>query len=139
MVGGQGGVALEAVDPSQRLDQGLLYAVLGQGRVEDVMELVVGPGDTVSMDTLELAVDAGVDPMECINFFFVFTWLVLEPEPPDDVGLQFFNLTQRGERVLLGEGPSGERSLGCGSLEIVNGSVAEVTLELRYVLAIFRM
>ena len=104
--------------------------VLGTGE----LNLTIGPGDSKGFDPQELAKDLDIDMPPCGGFIFAFGWQVRRPYPPDGVDLTI-TWTSTGEPQVIGEGPSGKRSLGCGSVDVVNDSDFEVAVEIRYSIA----
>jgi len=107
--------------------------VLGDG----ALKLMVPAGKSVFIQTLERAVKAGINGRDCVFLFFVFTWQVTDPDPPDGVDLEFYNNLPRGDHVFLRRGPSGEAAVSCAPIEVVNKGTTDVKLDFLYVLAFF--
>ena len=98
------------------------------------LNLTIGPGDSKGFDPQDLGKDLDIDMPPCGGFVFAFGWQVRRPYPPDGVDLTI-KWTSTGEPQVIGEGPSGKRSLGCGSIDVVNDSDFEVVVEIRYTIA----
>ena len=95
------------------------------------MNLTLGPGESYEFDPLQLAEDQGVEPPACAAFVFLFGWQVRDPYPPEGVDLKF-RWTRMGGTEVIGEGASGDTSVGCGGIEVVNDSSMQITVEVRF-------
>lgn len=99
------------------------------------MELTLAPGEVYPLDARDLADLAGVTPTSCIDTSFYVSWQVRDPYPPTGVDFEIYRLL-RGSRELMVEGESGQFTDGaCASLELVNNSALQMTVELRYAFA----
>jgi hypothetical protein len=106
------------VDPS--------LEVLNLGEVS----LSVGPGATYGFEPLDLADEAP----PCAAFAFLFGWQVQDPYPPDDVELTITS-TRMEATETIGEGTSGTATVGCGFIEVNNGSAVAISMQIRYAVA----
>lgn len=106
-------------------------SILGEGTVEPPL----APGEVVSLDAREVAVELGVSITSCLDTSFYLSWQVRDPYPPEGVDLEFYRLL-RGSRELRAEGASGELTDGaCAAMEMVNNSAFAIKVQLRYALA----
>ena len=101
--------------------------VLGIGE----MNLNIGAGETYQFDPVQLAQDQGVEQPPCAAFVFLFAWQVSDPYPAEGVNLRF-RWTRMGGTEIIAEDPSGETSVGCGGIEVVNDDAVKITVEVRY-------
>jgi len=95
------------------------------------MSLNLAAGETYQFDPLQLAQDQGVAPPPCAAFVFLFAWQVRDPYPPEGLNLRF-RWTRMGHTETIAEDPSGETSVGCGGIEVVNDEAVKITVEMRY-------
>jgi hypothetical protein len=95
------------------------------------IQQVVSPGGVLNLDPINLAQDMGVAPPPCAGLVFYLTWQVRDPYPPEGVNIELY-WTQMGATELLGTGPSGQASRGCGEIQVRNNSGFEVAVEIRY-------
>jgi len=115
--------------PSIKLAPGQVS--LGEGSSERTL----GPGEIISLDARDFALELGVSITSCIDTSLYFTWQVRDPYPPDGVDLEFYRLL-RGSRELRAEGAFGELTDGaCAAMEMVNNSAFAITVQLRYAFA----
>jgi hypothetical protein len=98
---------------------------------EDVLLPAIQAGGVFNLDSIQLAEGLGITPPPCAALVFYLSWQVRQPYPPTDVDIAFY-WTRMGGTELIGEGPSGQASRGCGAIQVVNNSDVEVTLEIRY-------
>lgn len=98
---------------------------------EGVVQPVVPDGGVFNMDPVNAAEDLGIAPPPCAALVFYLTWQVRDPYPPDGVDLELYS-TRMGGTELVGTGPSGEASRGCGEIQVRNSSGFEVAVEIRY-------
>jgi hypothetical protein len=75
----------------------------------------------------------GITPPPCAALVFYLSWQVRNPYPPNGIDVEVYWMRQGG-KDLLGEGPSGHASGGCGEFQVVNTSDVWVTVEVRYVI-----
>ena len=95
------------------------------------MSLNIGAGDTYAFDPIDLGTQQGVEVPPCAAFVFLFGWQVRDPYPPEYVNLRI-RWTRTGSMETIAEDASGTQSIGCGGIEVVNDSAAQVTVEVRY-------
>src|SRR3990172_3924806 len=95
------------------------------------MTLNIGAGDTYAFDPIDLATQQGIEVPPCAAFLFLFGWQVRDPYPPDNVNLRF-RWTRMGSTEVIAAGASGTQSIGCGGIEVVNGSAVHITVDVRY-------
>lgn len=107
------------------LDSGLQKA--GEG----VVVLTAGPGQTVNLDARDHPTFQGAD---CLNTSFNFTWQIRQPFPSGGADVQFSTVL-RGTTIQLGGGAAGGPAVigRCAQLDMLNTSLEEVTVEVRYV------
>ncbi len=72
-------------------------------------------------------------PPPCAALVFYLSWQVRHPYPPAEVDVEVYWM-RMGGRDLIGEGPSGQGSSGCGEFQVVNNSDTRITVEIRYVI-----
>lgn len=100
---------------------------------ENVLLPVLRAKAALELDPIELAEGSDVVPPPCAALVFYLSWQVRSPYPPTDVNVEV-HWTRMGGRDLIGEGPSGQASGGCGTFELVNDSDEWVTAEVRYII-----
>lgn len=98
---------------------------------EGVLLPTLQAGGVLNLDPIELAGELGITPPPCAALVLYLSWQVRQPYPPTDVDIELY-WTRMGGTELIGEGPSGQTSRGCGAVQVVNNSDVEVTLEIRY-------
>lgn len=114
-----------APDPVEpELDEALTLIATGDARAE------LGPGEIYPFEPEVIAQTAGATP-SCDNFQFGFTWQVQEPYPPDNVTMQW-NIEREGADVKVAEGVSGEQSVGCDTIDLINTSADSITVAVKY-------
>jgi len=111
--------------PVPGVPEGVALLALGE------MNLDIGAGESYKFDPLQLARDQGLEPPACAAFLFLFGWQVREPFPPQGAAAKFRWTGTRRSRVI-GEGESGEVSIGCGGIEVVNDNAEPITVQIRY-------
>ncbi len=100
---------------------------------ENVQLAVLQPKASHNLDPVALAEGMGITTPPCAALVFYLSWQVRSPYPPTDVDIEVYWMRQGG-KDLLGEGPSGQVSSGCGEFQVVNNSDVWVTVEVRYVI-----
>jgi hypothetical protein len=95
------------------------------------MNLSIGAGETYGFEPLDLA--EGEAP-PCAAFVFLFGWQVQDPYPPEGVVLTVTS-TRMGGTETLGEEASGTATIGCGFVEVANGSDFPISVQVRYAIA----
>ncbi len=103
---------------------------------EDVLRPTLEPGGVLNLDPLQLAEELDVTPPPCASLAFYLSWQVRDPYPPTAVDIELY-WTRMGGTELIGEGPSGQASRGCGGIQVVNNSDVAVTVEIRYAIGEF--
>jgi hypothetical protein len=98
---------------------------------EGVIQPVVAAGGVFNLDPVDAALDLGIAPPPCAGFVFYLTWQVCDPYPPEGVDIELY-WTRMGGTELIGAGPSGQASRGCGEIQVRNNSAFEVAVEIRY-------
>jgi hypothetical protein len=98
---------------------------------EGIIQPVVTPGGVFNLDPINAALGLGITPPPCAGLVFYLTWQVRDPYPPDGVDLELY-WTRMGGTELIGAGPSGQASHGCGEIQVRNNSAFEVAVEIRY-------
>jgi hypothetical protein len=108
-------------------------AVPGNVTLLDIgkMTLNLDAGETYEFDPLQVAQDQGVEPPPCAAFVFLFAWQVRDPYPPEGLNIRI-RWTRMGHTETIAEEPSGETSVGCGGIEVVNDEAVKITVEMRY-------
>ncbi|MEO8458773.1 MAG: hypothetical protein ABI559_13295 [Chloroflexota bacterium] len=119
---GSGATAPDPIDPT--LDQELHEITNGNQAID------LAPGETFTFDPQALATDAGTTPV-CANFQFDFSWQVQHPFPPDGVNFQW-EIQRNGAPVKVAEGPNGEQSVGCDTVEAANKGDGPITVTVKY-------
>lgn len=100
---------------------------------ENVQLPVLQPKASHNLDPVALAEGMGITPPPCAALVFYLSWQVRNPYPPNGIDVEVYWMRQGG-KDLLGEGPSGQASSGCGEFQVVNNSDVWVTVEVRYVI-----
>jgi hypothetical protein len=98
---------------------------------EDVLLPTLQAGGILNLDSVKLAEGLGITPPPCAALVFYLSWQVRQPYPPADVDVQLY-WTRMGGTELIGQGPSGQTSGGCGIIQVGNNSDVEITVEIRY-------
>ena len=98
---------------------------------EDVLLPTLQAGGVLNLDPIQLAGELGITPPPCAALVLYLSWQVRQPYPPEGVDIELY-WTRMGGTELIGEGTSGQTSRGCGAIQVVNNSDAEVTVEIRY-------
>lgn len=112
-------------DPAEpTLDEELTFITSGDVTAD------IAPGETYSFDPQTIAADVG-STFSCDNLQFGFTWQVQDPYPPDGVTLQW-QIERNGAPVKVAEGPSGEQSVGCDIVEVLNSGPDSVVVAVKY-------
>ena len=70
------------------------------------------------------------NPPDCNGLVFLFSWQV-----PAKHSLLFDGLQQDGKSVVVAQGQSGQASVGCMHISVVNGESKPLTGSLRYIVA----
>jgi len=117
-----GGLAPAPAEPS--LDEAITLITSGDVTAE------LGPGELYPFDPQALAETAGATP-SCDNFQFDFAWQVQYPYPPENVTLQW-QIERAGADVKVAEGTSGEQSIGCDTIDLVNTSADSIAVAVKY-------
>ena len=94
-------------------------------------EIPIAAGKTYGFDNLALAGKRGVEAPPCPAFAFLMSWQVRRPYPPDEVDLRIETL-RLDIPTEIGSGTSGNVSVGCTYVQIVNDSDVDVSVEMRY-------
>ena len=68
----------------------------------------------------------------CTNFEFDFTWQVVDPYPPDGVDLQWVMERDNGDTVDISHDPSGEQSVGCNVVRVLNNGSSPISVAIKY-------
>lgn len=100
---------------------------------ENVLLPVLQPQASLNVDPIALAEGMRITPPPCANLVFYLSWQVRHPYPPTDVDVEVY-WRHTGAKKLIGEGPSGQASSGCGEYQVVNNSDTWATVEVRYVI-----
>jgi hypothetical protein len=98
---------------------------------EDSIQPVVPAGGVFTIDPVNAAQDAGIAPPPCAALVFYLAWQVRDPYPPHGVEIELYWMRMGGSE-LVGVGPSGQASRGCGEIQIVNNSAFDVAVEIRF-------
>jgi len=98
---------------------------------QDDTEIPIAAGATYGFDNLALAGKRGVEAPPCPAFAFLLSWQVRQPYPPDGVDLRVETLSL-DIPTEMGSGTSGNVSVGCTYVQIVNDSDVDVSVEMRY-------
>jgi hypothetical protein len=106
------------------LDEAVTLITSGDATAE------LGPGEIYPFDPQAIAEAAGSTP-SCDNFQFDFTWQVQDPYPPANVTLQW-QIERSGSDVKVAEGPSGEQSIGCDTIDLVNTGSGTISVAVKY-------
>lgn len=100
---------------------------------EHTLLAVLQPQASHNLDPVALAEDMEITPPPCAALVFYLSWQVRDPYPPADVDMEVRWMRMGGTDVI-GEGPSGQASNGCGEFQVVNNSDIWVTVEVSYVI-----
>jgi hypothetical protein len=100
---------------------------------DNVVSSVSRARASLNLDPVALAEGMGITPPPCAGLVFYLSWQVRYPYPPTDVDIEVYWM-RMGGRELIGEGPSGQASGGCGEFQVLNNSDVSVTVEIRYVI-----
>jgi hypothetical protein len=100
---------------------------------DNVVSSVSRARASLNLDPVALAEGMGITPPPCAGLVFYLSWQVRYPYPPTDVDIEVYWM-RMGGRELIGEGPSGQASGGCGEFQVVNDSDEWVTVEVRYII-----
>lgn len=99
----------------------------------DFLLAILRPQASHNLDPVALAEEIGITPPPCDALVFYVSWQVLDPFPPTDVDVEVYG-TRTGAPGLIGEGPSGQASSGCGEVQLLNNSGISATLEISYLI-----
>lgn len=99
----------------------------------DLQPISLRPQASHNLDPVALAEGTGITPPPCAALVFYVGWQVRHPYPPTDVDVEVYWI-RMGGRELIGEGPSGQVSGGCGQVQLLNNSDISATVEIRYVI-----
>ena len=97
----------------------------------DDTEIPIAAGASYGFDNLALAGKRGVQAPPCPAFMFLLSWQVRQPYPPDGVDLRIETLSMDNPTEIA-SGTSGNVSVGCAYVQIVNNSDVDVAVEMRY-------
>jgi hypothetical protein len=100
---------------------------------EDTLLPVLRPQAALNLDPVQVTEEMGITTPPCAGLVFYLSWQVRHPYPPTDVDVEVYWTRMEG-RELIGEGPSGQASGGCGEFQVVNNSDVWATVEIRYVI-----
>jgi hypothetical protein len=115
----------EAPAPAEpTLDEALQLITTGDTTTD------LGPGEILPFDPTALADVTGAT-YKCDNFQFDFTWQVQAPYPPDNVSFRW-QIERQGADVKVAEGPSGEQSVGCDTINAINTGTDTITVAIKY-------
>jgi hypothetical protein len=120
--GDGGSAAPDPIEPT--LDEALTLIT------SDSSSVTLGPGEIYAFDSQALAETAGTTP-NCSSFQFDFSWQVQDPYPPDGITMQW-QIERNGADVKVAEGVSGEQSVGCETVDLVNTSQQSITVAVKY-------
>jgi hypothetical protein len=70
-------------------------------------------------------------PPACTNFEFDFSWQVVDPYPPDGVDL-LWQIDRGSDQVMISTDTSGEQSVGCDDVQVVNNGTSPVSVAIKY-------
>lgn len=101
--------------------------------VEGVVTSVLRSEAAHNLDPVALAEGTELTPPPCAALVFYLSWQVRDPYPPTDVDVEV-HWMRMGGRDLIGEGPSGQVSTGCGEVQLLNNSDIPATVEIRYLI-----
>ena len=97
----------------------------------DDTEIPIGAGASYGFDNLALAGKRGVQAPPCAAFVFLLSWQVRQPYPSDEVDLRIKTLSM-DIPTEIASGASGNVSVGCTYVQIVNDSDVDVAVDMRY-------
>jgi len=100
---------------------------------ENTLLAVLQPQASHNLDPVALAEGMGIATPPCAALVFYVSWQVRHPYPPTDVNVEVYRM-RMGARELIGEGPSGHASGGCGQVQLLNNSDISATVEIRYLI-----
>jgi hypothetical protein len=98
---------------------------------QDDTEIPIAAAATYGFDNLALAGKRGVRAPPCPAFAFLLSWQVRQPYPPEGVDLRIETLSMDSPTEIA-SGASGNVSVGCTYVQIVNNSDVDVAVEMRY-------
>ena len=93
----------------------------------DDTEIPIAAGASYGFDNLALAGKRGVQAPPCPAFAFLLSWQVRQPYPPEGVDLNIETLSMDNPTEIA-SGASGNVSVGCAYVQIVNNSDRVCTL-----------
>ena len=91
------------------------------------------PSAILVLDPVSLAEGIGITPPPCAGLAFYLSWQVRDPYPATDVNIEV-RWMRMGGTELIGEGPSGQASGGCGEFRVVNNTDTRATVEVRFLI-----
>lgn len=136
-IGTKSGAPTASAEPTP-VDGGVVAPAPAEPTLDEALTLLasgevtadVTPGEVYPFDPQAIAETAGSTP-SCDNFQFDFTWQVQDPYPPDNVTLQW-QIERSGADVKVAEGVSGEQSIGCDTIDLVNTGTDAITVAVKY-------
>jgi len=99
---------------------------------ENTLLAVLQPQASHHLDPVALAEGHQITPLPCAALVFYLSWQ-LRNVPQTDIDVEVYWMRMDG-KDLIGEGPSGQASGGCGEFQVVNNSDVWATVEIRYVI-----
>jgi hypothetical protein len=113
--------AIEAVE----LEEGV--ARLSEG----TFNTILAPGAVSGFEPIALPLEFQATPPPCEVFVFTFAWLVRENNPAEGL---VWRVNESGQFTEVGTGASGEATVSCGRLEVVNNGSEPFTVDVYYLI-----
>jgi hypothetical protein len=98
---------------------------------EGTFNAILAPGAVSGFEPIELPLEAQATPPPCETFQFTFAWLARDNNPAEGL---VWRLNESGQLTEIGSGPSGEATIGCGRLEVVNNGGEPFTVDVYYLI-----